>query len=205
MAADAKWEAGGRRTPRPRHDGFCDERKQLFLVALRRGDSVLTACALVGISNRTAYRHHERDPDFARDWDLARRMARTPLELAAFQRGVTGIEEPVYRYGKLSHTNRRVSDAALMKLLAAEQPEKYGRAAGLGPLLDRLEARIDAQVAAEVARLRERLEREIVDFVTAVFDRLLPVVAAIAERCDRAAGTERGPPAPEISPNPLKP
>ena len=65
---------------------------------------MLAASAIVGISARTAYRHRERDPDFARDWDLARRMAKTPLELAAFERGVTGIEEPVYRYGKLSHT-----------------------------------------------------------------------------------------------------
>ena len=192
-----------RAVPRPRHDGFSDERKQLFLVALRRGDSVLAACALVGISNRTAYRHREGDPAFARDWDLARRMAKMPLELAAFERGVMGIEEPVYRYGKLSHTNRRLSDAALMKLLAAEQPEKYGRAAGLGPLLDRLESRIDAQVAAEVAALGETLRGEIVHFVTTIFDRMLPVIASIAERRDSMSGAGRSPPPPEISPNPV--
>jgi len=194
-----------RAMPRPRHDGFSAERKHLFLVALRRGDSVLAACALVGISARTAYRHRERDPAFARDWDLARRMAKTPLELAAFERGVTGIEEPVYRYGKLSHTSRRLSDAALLKLLAAEQPEKYGRAAGLGPLLERLENRIDAQAAAKVAALGETLRDEIVDFVTSIFDRLLPVIDSIAERCDGATGAGRGPQAPEISPNPVQP
>ena len=91
-----------------------------------------------------------------------------------------------------------------MKLLAAEQPEQYGRAAGLGPLIDRLENRIDAQVAAEVATLGETLHREIVDFVTAVFDRLLPIIASLAEG---AIGlpARRGPPAPEISPNPSDP
>ena len=113
-----------RHAARPRHDGFSDERKRLFLVALRRGDSVITACALVGISTRTAYRHRDRDPDFARDWDLARGISQMPLELAAFERGVAGIEEPVYAYGKLSHTRRRLSDSTLLKLLAAEQPEK---------------------------------------------------------------------------------
>jgi len=189
---------------RPRHDGFLDERRQLFLVALRRGDSVLTASALIGISTRTAYRHRERDPDFARDWDLARRMAKIPLELAAFERAVIGIEEPVYRYGKLSHASRRVSDAALMKLLAAEQPEKYGRAAGLRPLIDRLEDRIDAQVTAEVAALGERLEGKIVNFVTEIFDRLLPLIDAIAEGSANRAGTGRGPSAGEISPNPVQ-
>jgi hypothetical protein len=205
MAVDADREVNGRCSPRQRHDGFSDERKQLFLVALRRGDSVLAASAIVGISARTAYRHRERDPEFAHGWDLARRMAKTPLELAAFERGVTGIEEPVYRYGKLSHTTRRVSDTTLMKLLAAEQPDKYGRAAGLGPLLDRLESRIETQVAAEVAALGETLRGEIVHFVTGVFDRLLPVIASIAERRGGTAAAGRGPPAPEISPNPLNP
>jgi hypothetical protein len=201
MAADAGREAGGRRTPRQRHDGFADERKQLFLVALRRGDSVLAASALVGISNRTAYRHRERDPDFARGWDLARRMSRMPLELAAFERGVTGIEEPVYRYGKLSHTRRRLSDAALMELLAAEQPEKYGRVAGIGPLLDGLERRLEAQVTAEI----ETLRGEIVHFVTSIFDRLLPVIASIAEERGSPARAGSGPRPPEISPNPPQP
>ena len=205
MAANEGRDRSGRRTPRPRHDGFCDERKRLFLAALRRGDSVLAACALVGISNRTAYRHRERDPDFARAWDLARRMAKMPLELAAFERGVIGIEEPVYRYGKLSHTTRRVSDTTLMKLLAAEQPEKYGRAAALGPLLDRLEQKIDAQVADEVAGLGETLRGEIVHFVTGIFDRLLPVVASIAEGRGVTAGAGREPQPSEISPNPLQP
>src|ERR1044072_3773126 len=42
---------------RTRHDGFDRERKLLFLTALRQGASVLDACFMVGISNRTAYNH----------------------------------------------------------------------------------------------------------------------------------------------------
>src|SRR3954451_2817354 len=202
MAANDESE---RRTPRPRHDAFSDERKQLFLVAQRRGDSVIAACALVGISTRSAYRHRERDAAFARGWDLACGMAKVPLELAAFERGVTGIEEPVYRYGKLSHTRRRLSDGALMKLLAAEQPDKYGRAAGFGPLLDRLESRIEAQVAAEVAALEEGLRGEIVHFVTMAFDRLLDAFAPSLERRSAPMAAGSGPRAPEISPNPVQP
>lgn len=177
MTANENQDESGPRAPRLRHDAFCDDRKQLFMVALRRGDSVMAACAIVGISNRTAYRHRERDPDFARDWDLACRMSRTPLELAAFERGVTGTEESVYRYGKLSHTRRRLSDGALMKLLAAEQPEKYGRAAGLGPLVEGLEERIDERVTAGVAALGETLREEIAYFVTRCFDRVLDAIA----------------------------
>jgi hypothetical protein len=205
MAVDKGQGESGRRTPRLRHDAFSHDRKQLFLVALRRGDSVLAACAIVGISNRTAYRHRERDPDFARDWDLACRISKTPLELAAFERGVTGIEEPVYRYGKLSHTRRRLSDGALMKLLAAEQPEKYGRAAGLGPLVEGLEARIDERVAAEVAALGETLRAEIVYFVTRCLDRVLAALSPASEGRGGEGGGERGAGRPKISPNPVQP
>lgn len=54
-----------------RHDGFDPERKLLFLTALRQGASVLEACAMVGISNRTAYNHRRRDPGFAEAWIAA--------------------------------------------------------------------------------------------------------------------------------------
>ena len=141
-----------------RSDGFSDERKRLFVVALRMGESVLAACALVGVSNRTAYNHRQRDPGFARAWALARRMRYLPLELTAYERAI-GVEEPVYRYGKPSHTRLRYSDALLARLLAAEQPKKYGRRAGLGAerkrLDKRIDKRIDKRVAAETASLRE--------------------------------------------------
>jgi len=205
MAGNESQEESGRRAPRPRHDAFSEDRKQLFLVALRRGDSVLTASALVGVSTRTAYRHRERDPNFSRAWDLARKLSSTPLELAAFARGVEGIEEPVYAYGKLSHTRRRVSDGTLMKLLAAEQPEKYGRAAGLRPLLDRLEEKIEARVVAEVAALGEKLRGEITYFMTRLFDRLLTALVPPVEGRGGKDGARRGRESPEISPNPAQP
>ena len=88
---------------RTRHDGFGEERKLLFLTALRQGASVLHACALVGISNRTAYNHRRRDPGFAKAWRLSRGAHTLPLELVAFQRAVEGVEEQVYRHGKHPH------------------------------------------------------------------------------------------------------
>ena len=136
-----------------RHDGFSEERKQLFLVALRNGASVLAACALVGVSNRTAYNHRDRDPDFARDWGLAVRMHRAPLELAAYRRGVEGIAEPIYRHGKQIGTRRRYSDALLKMLLAGEKPRKYGRRAGLNADRKWLTKTIAAIVAPYKAEL----------------------------------------------------
>jgi hypothetical protein len=162
-----------------RHDGFSAERRLLFLAALRDGASVLEACATVGVSNRTAYNHRDRDPDFARDWGLAVRMCRAPLELAAFARGVEGIDEPVYRYGKQVGTCRRYSDALLRTLLAGEKPRKYGRRAGLvadrkwltrtiaaviAPWKAELDAAL-AEVAALKARAAEPAPPRIVNFV----------------------------------------
>ena len=137
-----------------RGDGFSEERKSWFILALRKGESVLGACALVGISNRTAYNHRDRDPEFARAWDLARSMSTTPLELAAFERGVEGIEEPVYAYGKKVCTRRLYSNDLLICLLKAEQPRKYGPAAGLRSERRKLRRRVDERLAAEIGPLR---------------------------------------------------
>ncbi len=133
----------------PRSDGFGEEKKLYFLAALRHGYAVLTACRLVGVSNRTAYNHRRDDPDFARDWALARRMHNLPLELEAFGRAVDGVKEPVYAYGKFSHDRVRRSDRLLVALLAAENPEKFGRTAG---------ARGQGKLAKRIERLAERLE-----------------------------------------------
>lgn len=137
-----------------RHDGFSEERKLLFLMVLRDGASVLDACALTGVSNRTAYNHRDRDPAFARDWGLAVRRHRLPLELVAYERAVEGVEEPVYRYGKQVGTRRLYSDALLKMLLAGEKPRKYGRRAGLNA--DR--KWLKKQIAAATAPFREALD-----------------------------------------------
>ena len=138
--------------PAERGDGFSQDRKRLFLLALRNGESVLGACALVGISNRTAYNHRSRDPEFAREWRLARQMMSFPAELLAYERAV-GVEEQVYAYGKPTHVRTRSSDMLLAKLLIAENPQKYGRAAGLAAERQRIERRIERKVAKLVRRL----------------------------------------------------
>jgi len=135
-----------------RGDGFGEERKRLFCAALRQGYPVLDACALVGISNRTAYNHRGKDPAFARDWDLARRVSTLPLELVAFQRAVDGVEEPVFAYGRFSHMRVRYSDPLLARLLIADQPEKFGTAGG------RRSAKRLKQLARRVEALERRLE-----------------------------------------------
>jgi hypothetical protein len=142
---------------RARHDGFDAERRLLFLTALRQGATVLDACAMVGISNRTAYNHRNRDPAFAEAWRLARGACRLPLELVAYQRAVEGVEEQVWRHGKPSHVRTHYSDSLLRLLLAGEQPGKYGRRAALQPDLEWLTAIVADCIAGETAGLQAAL------------------------------------------------
>jgi hypothetical protein len=148
---------------RKRHDGFSAERRRYFLVALRNGESVLAACALVGVSNRTAYNHRGRDPEFARDWDRARQVWKLPIELAAYERAVIGIEEPVYSHGRQVRTRTRYSDSLLRTLLAGEKPHKYGRRVGLKADRKWLGKRIDTRVADATAPLRQALEKALAE------------------------------------------
>ncbi len=156
MSGKDSEEEGARVTPRARSDGFGEDRKRLFVLALRKGESVLGACRLHGISNRAAYNHRGRDPQFAHEWDLARQLAVLPIELAAFERAVTGVEEPVYAYGRLVHVRRRRSDSLFRTLLAGEKPGKYGPAAGLKAERKRLKKLVDRQ-AADAEALKEAL------------------------------------------------
>lgn len=177
-----------------RGDAFGPERKQLFLFALRKGEPVLEACRTVGVSNRTAYNHRQRDPDFASQWNLALQMHQWPLDLAAYQRGVIGVEEPVYAYGKLCHVRVRRSDALFRKVLEAEKPRKYGRGAGLRAERDRIDNRIEKRVAAETRALRA-LVLTLTERIEALEARAVKVVNPLPE-----GGS--GPPLCGISPLP---
>jgi hypothetical protein len=166
MARDDRIDVAARRVPAPapqpaktgvrrflqmRDDRFGDEQKRLFLVALRKGESVLAACRLVGISNRTAYNHRQSDPEFAVHWELARRMARLPLELVAFERAVIGTAEPLSLGGGRTATRRRYSDSLLRLLLQGEHPRKYGRAAAAKADRKWLKKQVAKQVAEALA------------------------------------------------------
>lgn len=62
---------------RPRIDGWTPERQRAFIAALARSGSVARACALVGLSRRSAYklRDHPGGQSFRLAWDAARDLA----------------------------------------------------------------------------------------------------------------------------------
>ncbi|HZF94395.1 MAG TPA: hypothetical protein VEZ20_05920 [Allosphingosinicella sp.] len=115
--------------PRVRHDAFTPRRRNEFLRALARLGCLADACRETGVAARTVYNHQQSDPDFLRLCNLAASMCATPVELTAWERGVTGVEEQFACGGKV-YTRLRRSDHMLKLLLQASNPKKYGARPG---------------------------------------------------------------------------
>ena len=115
---------------RQRHDAFTLPRRQQYLKALARTGCLLDACRETGVSKSTVYNLQSSDEEFCKHCRLAVEMANLPLELAAWERGVTGIAEEVIRGGKVVGTRMRRSDSILRLLLQGSNPKKYGARPG---------------------------------------------------------------------------
>jgi hypothetical protein len=126
----APWEAedyvGADGCGRQRHDAFTLPRRQAFLKTLTKTGCILDACRATGVSKSTVYNLQDSDEEFSRHCRLAVDMANVPVELAAWERGVTGIEEEVIRGGKVVGTRLKRSDSILRLLLQGSNRKKYG-------------------------------------------------------------------------------
>jgi hypothetical protein len=115
--------------PRVRHDAFTPRRQNALLRAFARSGCLADACRETGVSPRTVYNLQARDPEFLRLCRLAASMCATPVELSAWERGVTGVEESFACGGKV-YTRLRRSDHILRLLMQGSNPKKYGRNPG---------------------------------------------------------------------------
>lgn len=140
---------------RPRHDAFTPARRIPFLKHLAKTGCILDACRAVGVSSRTVYRLQDRDPEFRKHCELAISMARTPVALAAWERGVVGIEEDYVRGGQV-YTRIRRSDSILRLLLQGSDRKKYGPRPGFTRkrLLQFERKRIEREVRDEIRAKR---------------------------------------------------
>ena len=152
---------GGR--PRYRRDGMTPARQKAFIEALGQYGTVSDAARVAGISSTSAYRARKRMPDFARAWAAAKSKAAGAIDTLAWERGVTGVAEPVYHYGKFSHVRVKRSDAIFRMIMMAADPDKYGRLGGGGlrpEALDKLKEAIRAELRPEIeAEFRENPPR----------------------------------------------
>lgn len=163
--------SGGRMEQKPfrhRHDGWTPARQIAFLEALKTSGCVSDACRHVGLSTTSARRAYKRMPDFARSWDLMLSYAEPLLVRAAFERAVTGWDEPVFHNGKLVGHRRRWSDSLLRTLLQREQragetaareiEHDGGRGASTVPIMPIEE--VEAILMRRLAAVERRLARE---------------------------------------------
>jgi len=128
------------------------------VAALAKYGTVADACRIAGISTTSFYRHFNKWPDFRGACEAALAKAAGNIEILAWERGVTGIEEPVIHYGKLVGTRRKRSDAIFKLILQASNRRKYGAIGQGGETKTQIEARVrkeieaEAQAAAEAGR-----------------------------------------------------
>jgi hypothetical protein len=159
---------------RPRKDGWSPRKKQLFLEALAHKASMTEAARNVGMSMTSVRNLRKREPDFARACEAALAAIRPSLMEAAYQRGVLGVDEPVFQGGKLVGVKKKYSDGMLRLLIdrnydpAAEaETQVVGGTmtkdeieAALCKKLDALERMLKRKEQAARLAWCERMERE---------------------------------------------
>jgi AcrR family transcriptional regulator len=179
--------------------GFTPAKKAACLEALARGVTVAEACREARISPTTFYRHEKKNMEFSSLCRAARARSggTVSLETLAWERGVTGVEEPVVQGGKVVATRLRRSDAVFRMRLEGAESERFGiplkalRARIERALRPKIEAEVRAQIAAEQSASRRDSK--------AIFDELAERLAQIegekaakgAETRAKAAGGER--------------
>lgn len=145
---------------RERHNAFTGAKKKLFLKALSKTGCVLDACRLTGVAGRTVYNHQHSDLEFGRHCELALQMAATTVELMAWERGVTGVEEEVVRYGKVFTIIKR-SDSMLRLLLQGADRKKYGPRPGFSRkrLMRHERKQMEREIRARMAENEPSIEQ----------------------------------------------
>ena len=138
---------------RDRFDGFTAEKRKRFIATLGVTGCFTDAARVAGVSRETARRWRAKDAGFARECESAVHMASAHIETLAWERAVTGIEEPVWHYGKLVGTRIKRSDSIFRLLLMASNRKKYGRMGAMRrKQLEKWEReRIERTVRAEMA------------------------------------------------------
>tara|TARA_R110001599_G_scaffold224251_1_gene423421 strand:- start:824 stop:1576 length:753 start_codon:yes stop_codon:yes gene_type:complete len=111
-----------------RHDGWTEARRKIFLAVLRESGCVLDACRVAGMSDTSAYRLREREPEIAALWDDALENGQRGLVAVAHQHAVVGKETVIYRNGE--EVERRVVPSDTILALLIKRGDLGGRIGG---------------------------------------------------------------------------
>jgi hypothetical protein len=99
--------------------------REIFLRVYAQRANVGASCRTAGISRTLAYETRKAEPDFAKQWQIARAEAVERLEEEAWRRAHDGVKKPVYQQGNLVGHIQEYSDTMLIFLLKANKPKKY--------------------------------------------------------------------------------
>jgi molybdenum-dependent DNA-binding transcriptional regulator ModE len=138
-----------------RADGFTAQKRRRYLKTLAKTGCRSDAAKVAGISRNTADRWRRKDAGFAKACAAAIDQASSHIDTLAWERAVTGIEEPVFHCGKVVGTRIKRSDAIFRMLLIGSNKKKYGR---MGP----------ARRKEIEKELRQRIEREVRERIRAM-------------------------------------
>ncbi|MEQ8745103.1 hypothetical protein [Parasphingorhabdus sp.] len=108
-----------------RRDGWTEERRKIFIAVLRESGCVLDACRVAGMSDTSAYRLREREPEIAAQWDDAVANGQRGLVAVAHQHAVVGKETVIYRNGE--EVERRVVPSDSLMALLIKRGDLGGR------------------------------------------------------------------------------
>ncbi len=147
----AREERLEKKAVRYRHDGFTPAKRRRFIKVLTKTGCFSDAARAARISTTTADRWRRKDARFAQLCEVAIEKAQAPLETLAWERGVTGIEEPIWYYGKMVGTRIKRSDGIFRLLLQGSNRRKYGRSGAVAQQLSK----------KEMKALREEIRAEI--------------------------------------------
>lgn len=101
--------------------------KDDFLAEFTRTHSRMSALTMAGVpSLRVIDQWIQNDPEFKYRYVEAQALLADQMEAAAFERGVRGVERPIFQGGMLVGHVREYSDTMLTTLLKAKLPEQYG-------------------------------------------------------------------------------
>lgn len=106
---------------------FDAERKAAFVLAYERSGEKKAAAAAVGVTRQTVYDHLRKDPEFARDVELARGRLLDKLMQTLRLVGVDGVEEKHYdREGNVTRVTRKIDVRALLAWIKRLERDKWG-------------------------------------------------------------------------------
>ena len=126
VVAQGSASSADHKLPRkPRHDGWTEARKKTFLAVLRESGCVIDACRVAGMSDTSAYRLRERDPEIAAQWQDALENGQRGLVAVAHQHAVVGKETIIYRDGE--EVERRVVPSDSLMALLIKRGDLGGR------------------------------------------------------------------------------